>query len=96
MTKPTGKEAAEFMSNFVNQLGNSKELKDFVEAMSCEHRTLQQDFTKLCFLWIQNLAAREDNKPGCLGFDARNEASVIAAKKIVASTDKYGFNLPTI
>ena len=82
-------EFAETVSNAVNPMGFRVE--EFVKAMGRKHRTLQQNFTKLCFAWIQHLAKLEENE-----YDARNEASVVAAKKIVDAVGPYGFSLPLI
>jgi len=79
------------VSRYVNCFGADEMSKLFVERMSREHRTLQQAFTRLCFMWIQHLAKLESNH-----YDLRNEASVKAAKKIMSHVDEYDLHLPTI
>jgi len=66
MKKQT-KELVQDITDYLNTF-NSKE-KEFCEAMSCEHRTLQQSFTRLCFQWIEHCASDEYR------IDARNEQS---------------------
>lgn len=82
-----GKEMAKEMSNFVNCFGNSH-MKDFINQMATEHRTLQQSFTGLCVKWFEHLATTEY-------YDARNEASVELAKQLKPILDEYGY-LPCI
>ena len=55
--------------------------------MSYEHRTLQQQFTKLCIAWLKELAETES-------YDLRNEESIKFAQSI---KDKLkSANLPLI
>ena len=49
----------------------------FNKAMSNEHRTLQQSFTKLCLQWIEYVASDEYR------YDGRNEASYKTAALLV-------------
>ena len=89
MDKTLEEKFAEVCGDSVNPMGFSA--TDFAKAMGRQHRTLQQNFTKVCFAWIQHLASLEENQ-----YDLRNEASVKAAKKIVAGVDKYDLMLPLI
>ena len=84
------KEVAQVMSRFVNG-GGSHQTAEFIEEMGRDHRTLQQSFTKVCFAWIKHLAEVER-------YDARNEASILACRKILAGEikDKYDLSLPLI
>jgi len=68
------KEVSDFVNNF------SVDNKAFCEQMAKEHRTLQQSFTRLCCAWFQTLAEAKY-------FDARNEESVLLAKKIVETCE---------
>ena len=72
---------ADQISRFVNGMGG-RSVDDFVAAMSREHRTLAQNFTRLCVGWIERLASLT-NEPG--DYDMRNAASVMLARQIVAS-----------
>jgi hypothetical protein len=56
--------------------------KDFAKAMGCEHRTLQQGFTKICVAWLEHLASLKANQ-----YDLRNEDSVKLAKQVVQGPD---------
>lgn len=71
------------VSNYVNSMNSSYE--EFARLMSYEHRTLQQNFTKLCIAWLRQLSETEN-------YDLRNEASIKFAKSI---KDKL-VNLPLI
>ena len=77
------KDIVEEISNYVNSY--SSDYKEFAKLMSYEHRTLQQNFTKLCIAWLKELSETEN-------YDLRNEASVEFAKSI---KDKL-VNLPLI
>ncbi len=70
---------ADQIATFVN--GFDFHDKDFAKAMGMQHRTLQQNFTRLVIAWIEHLAALEENH-----YDARNEGSVRLAKQLVASS----------
>ena len=61
MSKQT-KELVQEITDYLNTF-NSKE-KEFCEAMSCEHRTLQQNFTRLCLQWIEHCASPEYRTDG--------------------------------
>lgn len=52
--------------------------KEFVEAMSKEHRTLQQKFTRLALTWVEHLAELDPKFS-----DARNEASLKTSKHLI-------------
>jgi len=83
-------EAAESVSRFTNRMGFSGEL--FVSAMSKQHRTLQQSFTRICLMWLVHLAELPEG-----WYDLRNEASVKIAKKLMGGEDtKYIHCLPHI
>lgn len=63
------------VSNMVNSFSFNPE--DFCEEFANEHRTLQQNFTRLCFAWIKKCA--EDS----YRHDDRNRASHVKCKEIV-------------
>lgn len=77
------KDIVEEISNYVNSY--SSDYKEFARLMSYEHKTLQQNFTKLCIAWLKELSETES-------YDLRNEASVKFAQSI---KDKLA-NLPLI
>jgi len=69
----------EFASKITDGVnGNIFNQKEFNEAMSTEHRTLQQNFTRMCLGWMEHLAELPDNR-----VDLRNKASVETAKKLM-------------
>lgn len=71
-------ETVSVMSNFVNNMG--ADYKEFARLMGNEHRTLQQNFTKLCVAWLKHLAEVEY-------YDLRNEGSVKFAQSIKNQLD---------
>jgi hypothetical protein len=78
--------AAQIADGF-NSYGTNPE--KVAEAMSCQHRTLQQNFTRFCVAWLANLS-RQAN------YDLRNEASVKLGKKFMEVTDEVDRSLPFI
>jgi hypothetical protein len=69
-TKEIVQEISDYVNTF-NDKGN-----EFCQAMSCEHRTLQQSFTKLCLQWLEHCASDEYR------FDLRNEDSHKISKEL--------------
>ena len=65
------------LSQYVNSFSDKSLL--FNAAMSNEHRTLQQSFTKLCLAWLEHVAS--DNYQT----DLRNQASHEIAKALMDS-----------
>ena len=63
------------ITNFLNTYGDKSE--DFNKAMSSEHRTLQQNFTRLCLSWIEHCASDD------YWTDGRNESSKKVSKDIL-------------
>ena len=80
---------AEAIGDGVNALAFSPKL--FCDAMSRQHRTLQQSFTRICFAWINHLAGLKENE-----YDGRNEASVLACQKVKGRCLTDDFYLPLI
>jgi hypothetical protein len=74
MSKQT-KELVQEVSDYVNTFNDKG--KEFCEAMSCEHRTLQQSFTKLCLQWIEHCASVDYRT------DGRNEQSQKIARELL-------------
>ena len=66
-------DAVNTMSDYVNSF--NCDYDEFARKMGMEHRTLQQNFTKLCCAWLRYLATTEY-------YDDRNIASVKFAKSI--------------
>jgi len=65
----------EQITDFVNSY--SIDSDGFIEAMSREHRTLQQSFTRLVLKWLEYVASDEYR------YDGRNKASHEVAKQII-------------
>jgi hypothetical protein len=68
--KLTGK-----ITGFINTFSDKSE--GFNAAMSREHRTLQQSFTRLCLAWIEHVASSDYE------FDGRNLQSKETAQVIM-------------
>jgi len=75
--------AARELSDFVNNM--SCDDKAFVKEMSCQHRTLQQSFTNLCFAWIRECARKDEEGQ----YDLRNEYSCKKSAEIVEKVELY-------
>lgn len=71
------KQLARDLGNFVNRYGYKADVAVFIEAMSQEHRTLQQSATGLMLAWMAHLASLNDNY-----YDLRNEHAVKVARMI--------------
>jgi hypothetical protein len=87
--KPDMEDAGKVMFDAINVMGINR--KPFVEILSSEHRTLQQDFMRLIIDSIVCLAEKYEN--GC--FDARNEDACELSAKIVKKF-RSEFGLPVV
>lgn len=67
------------VSDMLNSFSFNPE--EFCKEFSREHRTIQQNFTRLCINWLCTCAS-DDYR-----FDARNEASHRIAKALIDSQD---------
>lgn len=73
--------------------GRTKFHQDIIECLAQEHRTNQQNVTRLMLLWLRKLG--EMHKEKC--YDTRNEASCLLGKNINDAEDIGGeFILPFI
>lgn len=70
----TENENARTVSTMLNSFSFS--YKGFCNSMEREHKTLQQNFTRLCVEWLLHCASDNYN------YDGRNEASHLLGKKI--------------
>lgn len=71
------------LSDYLNNYHYEENAKFFCDAMSREHRTLQQNFTRLMFAWLEYVAS------DAYRFDARNEASHKQAKQMLEAWLSY-------
>lgn len=76
MERKTAIEVQTVVSNLLNG-GGDRAIVDFITEANKDHRTLQQQFTKLCLKWIEHCASNEYRT------DARNEASHTVCKTMV-------------
>ena len=89
MRDTKNKENAQKVAEMLNSF--TFDYKGFCKAMSNEHRTLQQSFTRLCIHWLCTCASDEYR------YDGRNEASHEVAKALIESQDAdFIGNLPFI
>lgn len=73
------KELVQQFTDYVNSFNDkSQEFIQVIEAMSHEHRTLQQSFTKLCLKWLEHCASDEYRT------DGRNEDSQRIARELLS------------
>jgi len=86
--KEEAKKVVRALSDFVNSYSKNTEL---IEAMSREHRTLQQKMTVVCLEWLIHLSELDG-----AWYDLRNKASVEIAKKIVEAVPEIKYGLPLI
>ncbi len=74
-------------STFVNR-ASRKEIIECAKAAANDHRTLLQSKMGFCMAFIEELGSQQ--------FDARDEASVLLARKIMECTDSIDRALPFI
>ena len=86
----TSKKNAQELSDMLNSMGFIPE--KVCAEMRRDHRTIQQNFTRLCFEWIKTCASDD------YAHDERNRASHVKCKAIVdtMSTDPAWDFLPFI
>ena len=72
----TPEELQKETAHFLNVICNEKEQQSFIELMSRDHRTLQQNYTRFVLKWIKAQAESEY-------YDLRNKNSVMLCKKIM-------------
>jgi hypothetical protein len=86
------KELVEEITDYVNSF--SRKGPEFCTAMSSQHRTLQQSFTKLCLQWIEHVGSPDYRT------DARNEDSKKIAQQLLQQfrelQEKEGFTGDTL
>ena len=86
---PNTKDNVSKVADMLNCMGFNPE--EFCKEMTKEHRTLQQNFTRLCVHWLCTCAS-DDYK-----YDLRNEASHLVSKALVESQDPdFIGNIPYI
>lgn len=83
-------ELADQISKFVNRFGCP--MKDVVERLSRDHRTLQQGVTRFCVLWLEQCDKAYDEH----NYDLRNEASVKLGKAFVSRITPQERAMPMI
>ena len=91
------KEITGKLTDYLNTFSSNQKNADFCEAMSNQHRTLQQNFTSLCLAWIEFMG--NDSQEFKSRFtDGRNEASNNICIKIIEFMKEKGINqrLPCI
>lgn len=84
----TPKQLADKITDFVNCYGR-RSGEEFCEAMTYQHRTLQQSFTRLCLQWLEKVA--DDNYLT----DGRNEASKQVAQNLLENSSQLYMDEPS-
>ena len=82
------KQNAEQVAEMLNVFGFDND--GFCDAMCRQHRTLQQNFTRLCIAWLATCAS-DDYR-----YDGRNEESHEVAKALINSQDADFLGLPFV
>jgi hypothetical protein len=83
MTRKTGKEMAEQLSEFIN-VATWMEKEEFVDAIMSEHRALQQDAFSMFMSCIDGWASLYNSGQ----YDGRNERACEYSKKMIDSIYK--------
>lgn len=91
MAVMSGHDLANELSKFVNCFHNREE-KRFVDEVTTDHRTLQQNTFNLICVLIQEWASRADNG----NYDARNEYTVKTCKEILEKVPQVSGQGPCI
>lgn len=81
MKRMEAEQVVTILTDFVNNFNSDEE--GFIQAMSREHRTLQQSFTRLVLKWIEFCANEKYH------FDRRNEATHTVSKDMVEAFSKF-------
>lgn len=74
--------AIEISQNIANYVNSFSQRDEFNVAMSNQHRTLQQSFTRLCLKWLEHISKEEYRT------DPRNQSSKDVSVKIVEDFKK--------
>lgn len=75
--------AVTWIGDAVNNFQYQETSKMFNDMMSRQHRTLQQNFTRLCFMWIEYVASAEYRT------DARNHDSQVISQDMLKSFGEF-------
>ena len=86
--KEQAKEQASLVSDMANNMSFNE--KAFAKAMTREHRTLQQSFTRVCIAWLKECGSEEYR------FDLRNKGSNDIGKAITEFLKTYQGGLPFV
>jgi hypothetical protein len=78
--KENAKEVVDHLSRFVNSMGRNP--KYFVDAVKCEHRTLQQSMFNVFLACIEGWANLPEG-----WYDLRNEYTVMNSRKIIKALE---------
>ena len=87
MNQPDVNQLVSQITDYVNSYSLKPE--EFIEAMSCEHRTLQQSFTRLVMKWLEHCASADYRT------DGRNEATHQISKRLIDAfqeSQEYNIN----
>ena len=85
--EPKAQKEKQLATHITNEINCIFDYKAFVEQMSCEHKTLQSDFTTLCLEWL--LKCREMYEED--RYDGRNEHACRTGKVLMDYLDNGKF-----
>lgn len=90
----TGENVARFLADCANGWNHQDE-REFSDALSQQHRTLQQAVGRIFQTWIFDLAKRYRENPS-VWFDGRNEALGRMAVELQETIERLNLFLPLI
>ena len=76
----------QIVRNIADYVNGNYNPEEFAKEMSQKHRTLQQNFTRVCAAWLTYLSRLEENQ-----YDDRNAASVKFAQSIKKELESAKF-----
>jgi len=88
---PEAVELVKQVTGYLNTSLDDAAITAFVDEMSCQHRTLQQNFTRMCAAWLEHLGTNVAEQ-----YDLRNEASVMLGREFVEKIPPEKRHLPTV
>ncbi len=84
-------ELVEKVTSYLNTSLDEAVIAAFVDEMSCQHRTLQQNFTRMCVAWLEHLGTKPEGQ-----YDLRNGASVTLGREFIEKIPSDKRHLPTV
>ncbi len=84
-------ELVEKVTSYLNTSLDDAVIALFVDEMAYQHRTLQQNFTRMCVAWLEHLGTKAEGQ-----YDLRNGASVMLGREFIEKIPPEKRHLPTV